>query len=282
MLLDCEQSIINCPILSRTDNGGVKKKAREVFMNRWATIIHSHIHAAARRLHPRAVGDPFPGDEEGQKAMYVMWPNFYPEQEQRDRAKEQYSKFWMTGKLAMAFDQYKGFKTLDELETCVTEAKREVERVREGHKHELVWWEECGWLLPDLKVMAMKLLAQPATSAACERNFSAFGRVQSVRRRRLGYKQLEDLVFCNANLKLLGPRKARSQRPMKIDAGVIDDAGQEFGLPREFYSVAEWGAHARDGHFLADADELEQDPNFAAVEEGEMWDSDDDPNDLDY
>ena len=69
---------------------------------------------------------------------------------------------------------------------------------------------------------------------------------------------------------------------MKIDAGVIDDAGQEFGLPREFYSVAEWGAHARDGHFLADADELEQDPNFAAVEEGEMWDSDDDPNDLDY
>jgi len=55
---------------------------------------------------------------------------------------------------------------------------------------------------PLLKPLAMRILAQPSTSSSCERNFSLHERVQSKKRTRLGQKQLEDLVFTNANLKL--------------------------------------------------------------------------------
>ena len=96
--------------------------------------------------------------------------------------------------------------------------------------------------------MAKKLLSQPATSASCERNFSLFGRVQSSRRRRLGYKQLEDLVYCNANLKLMDGRLARARRTMRLPTTEKETEWDPFGLGREYNPDSVWGAHGTDGY----------------------------------
>ncbi|WOH11569.1 hypothetical protein DCAR_0831058 [Daucus carota subsp. sativus] len=77
--------------------------------------------------------------------------------------------------------------------------------VLEGRVHQepLIWWANYGSETPMLQSLAMKLLSQPASSSCCERNWSSFSNIQSVKRNKLASKRTEDLVFVHNNLRLL-------------------------------------------------------------------------------
>ena len=66
------------------------------------------------------------------------------------------------------------------------------------------WWtglcRQC-----ELSKIASKILSLPATSASCERSFSAQANVHSKKRNRLTNEHTEKLLFVAQNLKLVAP-----------------------------------------------------------------------------
>eukprot|EP00252_Welwitschia_mirabilis_P012161 TRINITY_DN2704_c0_g1_i2.p1 TRINITY_DN2704_c0_g1~~TRINITY_DN2704_c0_g1_i2.p1 ORF type:complete len:142 (-),score=40.44 TRINITY_DN2704_c0_g1_i2:118-543(-) len=55
---------------------------------------------------------------------------------------------------------------------------------------------------PNLKKLARKVLVQPCSASACERNWSLFGHVQDRKRHNLTSERLQDLVYINYNIRL--------------------------------------------------------------------------------
>jgi hypothetical protein len=54
--------------------------------------------------------------------------------------------------------------------------------------------------------LAMKLLNQPASSSCCERNWSTYSFIHSVKRNALTPTRAEDLVFVHSNMRHLSRR----------------------------------------------------------------------------
>ena len=67
----------------------------------------------------------------------------------------------------------------------------------------LFWWETFGYVLSTLQLLALRVLAQDCSSGACERNWSAYSLVHTKLRNRLSTRQLERLVYCRANLRMV-------------------------------------------------------------------------------
>lgn len=65
------------------------------------------------------------------------------------------------------------------------------------------WWVMHGASIPKLQSIALKLLSQPSSSSCCERNWSTYSFIHSLRRNRLNPKRAYDLVFVHTNLRLL-------------------------------------------------------------------------------
>ncbi|GJN25599.1 hypothetical protein PR202_gb13445 [Eleusine coracana subsp. coracana] len=72
-----------------------------------------------------------------------------------------------------------------------------------AHFDPLQWWGTYGARTPELKELAFKLLGQPASSSCCERNWSTYGFIHSLRRNKLTPERAEDLVYVHNNLRLL-------------------------------------------------------------------------------
>ncbi|KAK3189407.1 hypothetical protein Dsin_028968 [Dipteronia sinensis] len=53
-----------------------------------------------------------------------------------------------------------------------------------------------------LRAIAVSILSQTLSSAACERNWSTFALIHTKQRNRLAYSKLEQLVYCYYNMKL--------------------------------------------------------------------------------
>lgn len=68
------------------------------------------------------------------------------------------------------------------------------------------WWATYGVYAPMLQAIAFKLLGQPSSSSCCERNWSTYSFVNSVKRNKMTPKRAEDLVFIHSNLRLLSRR----------------------------------------------------------------------------
>lgn len=69
-----------------------------------------------------------------------------------------------------------------------------------GHQ----WW----WMyVPELQLVAMKVLGCSVTASSCERNWSAYGLVQRDQRNRMHPKTAEKLVYAYFNGKLLAKRE---------------------------------------------------------------------------
>ncbi|GJN30743.1 hypothetical protein PR202_gb19077 [Eleusine coracana subsp. coracana] len=66
-----------------------------------------------------------------------------------------------------------------------------------------MWWGTYGARTPELKELAFKLLGQPASSSCCERNWSTYGFIHSLRRNKLTPERAENLVYVHNNLRLL-------------------------------------------------------------------------------
>ncbi|MCO5594898.1 hypothetical protein L7F22_048933 [Adiantum nelumboides] len=68
----------------------------------------------------------------------------------------------------------------------------------------LTWWQSYGRQgLPCLTTMALRLLSQDCSAGACERNWSAYSLIHTKIRNRLSTSQLERLVYCRANMRLV-------------------------------------------------------------------------------
>ena len=57
-----------------------------------------------------------------------------------------------------------------------------------------------------LQCIALKLLEQPYPSSCCERNWSTYNFIHSVKKNKLKPQRIEDLVFVHTNLRLLSRR----------------------------------------------------------------------------
>ncbi|KAK1278460.1 hypothetical protein QJS04_geneDACA017812 [Acorus gramineus] len=71
-------------------------------------------------------------------------------------------------------------------------------------KHPSLWWKV---VIPsdkygELRRVAMRLLSQPCSASACERNWSAFDAAHTKKRNRLKPQTLNDLVYVRVNLHL--------------------------------------------------------------------------------
>ena len=65
------------------------------------------------------------------------------------------------------------------------------------------WWVTYGSTTPNIQVLALKLLVQPCSSSCCERNWSTYSFIQSLKRNKLIPARAEDLVYIHTNLCLL-------------------------------------------------------------------------------
>lgn len=69
------------------------------------------------------------------------------------------------------------------------------------------WWANYGASTPLLQALAFKLLSQPASSSCCERNWSTYSIIQSIKRNKLEVQRAEDLVFVHCNLRLISRKQ---------------------------------------------------------------------------
>lgn len=89
----------------------------------------------------------------------------------------------------------------------------------------ITWWAVHGSSAPTLQAIAFKLLGQPCSSSCCERNWSTYNFIHSLRRNKITPQRAEDLVFVHTNLRLL------SRRSPSYNEGVTqmwDVGGDEF------------------------------------------------------
>ncbi|KAI9196337.1 hypothetical protein LWI28_023056 [Acer negundo] len=68
------------------------------------------------------------------------------------------------------------------------------------------WWAVHGASTPTLQSIALKLLGQPCSSSSCERNWSTYNFMHSLRRNKITPQRGEDLVYVHNNLRLLSRR----------------------------------------------------------------------------
>ncbi|KAG6527898.1 hypothetical protein ZIOFF_010032 [Zingiber officinale] len=68
------------------------------------------------------------------------------------------------------------------------------------------WWVIHGACTPTLQSLALKLLRQPSSSSSCERNWSTYSCIHSLKRNKITTQRAEDLVYVHYNLCLLSRR----------------------------------------------------------------------------
>ncbi len=64
------------------------------------------------------------------------------------------------------------------------------------------WWKMYGDNTPEIRILAMRLLSQVASSSTAERNWSTFSFIHSIKRNRLTSKRAEKLVYVHSGLRL--------------------------------------------------------------------------------
>lgn len=62
------------------------------------------------------------------------------------------------------------------------------------------WWVTHGSSTPCIQKIALKLLVQPCSSSCCERNWSTYSFIHSLKRNKMDPKRAEDLVYVHTNL----------------------------------------------------------------------------------
>jgi len=70
----------------------------------------------------------------------------------------------------------------------------------------LNWWVNYGQSTPLLQGLAIKFVNQLASSSCCERYWSAYNFIHSMKRKQLAPERAEDLVFVHNNLRLMSRR----------------------------------------------------------------------------
>ncbi|PKU62640.1 hypothetical protein MA16_Dca016588 [Dendrobium catenatum] len=86
-------------------------------------------------------------------------------------------------------------------------------------------WLIHGASAPLLQTIAIKLLGQVSSSSCCERNWSTYSFIQSMKRNKITPQRAEDLVYVHTNLRLLS---RKTSLYMTGDNKMWDVAGDGF------------------------------------------------------
>ncbi|KAJ1418855.1 Ribonuclease H-like superfamily [Sesbania bispinosa] len=92
-------------------------------------------------------------------------------------------------------------------------------------------WLVHGAHAPILQKVALKLLGQPCSSSCCEKNWSTYSFIHSIRRNKMAPHRAEDLVFVHSNLHLLSRNSLQCHQE---ETKLWDIAGDEFDSLDEF------------------------------------------------
>ncbi|XP_057758219.1 uncharacterized protein LOC130978140 [Arachis stenosperma] len=110
-------------------------------------------------------------------------------------------------------------------------------------------WLIHGGKAKFLQPIALRLLGQPSSSSCCERNWSTYSFIHSLKRNKLKLKRAENLVFVHTNLRLLS---RKTQQYNKGETMMWDIAGDAFSPIDEENGVLEVA------HLSLDEPELER------------------------
>ncbi|KAL9227765.1 hypothetical protein vseg_003416 [Gypsophila vaccaria] len=98
------------------------------------------------------------------------------------------------------------------------------------------WWANYGSAAPLLQTLAFRLLSQPASSSCCERNWSLYDNIKTVKRNRLTSSRAKDLVRVHNNIRLLSRQEESYKNgPCKY----WDIGGDNFDVDAEIFELAE-------------------------------------------
>jgi len=156
----------------------IQKKVLEFGKSRWSNFLYNPIVMVAYKLDPQYCGETLDA---------TQWDRFLeqeiirmtPENE-RDAIIMEYSEY--VGKLG-------GFSDDHLWGNLITKP--------------INWWKLVARRYPILSKIALKVLSIPATSAASERNWSAFGFIHNKLRNRMLDQRVEKCVYLYWNMKIL-------------------------------------------------------------------------------
>jgi len=89
------------------------------------------------------------------------------------------------------------------------------------------WWTVHGARAPILQKITIKLLGQPCSSSCCERNWSTYSFIHSLKRNKMAPKRAKDLVYVHSNLRLLS---RNSLKYKEEETKLWDIAGDDLSL----------------------------------------------------
>jgi len=90
-----------------------------------------------------------------------------------------------------------------------------------------IWWIVHGAHAPILQKITLKLLGQPCFSSYCERNWSTYSFIRSLKRNKVTPKRAEDLIYVHSNICLL----SRNSSKYKEEETKLWDIGEyDFSL----------------------------------------------------
>nr|KYP55834.1 hypothetical protein KK1_002059 [Cajanus cajan] len=91
------------------------------------------------------------------------------------------------------------------------------------------WWVMHGSSAPLLQKLSLKLLVQPSSSSCCERNWSTYSFIHSLKRNKLNPKRAEDLVYVHTNLRILSRKSEEYMQGSTRMWDIGGDAWDSFG-----------------------------------------------------
>ncbi|KAK7300483.1 hypothetical protein RJT34_11327 [Clitoria ternatea] len=185
----------------------------KILVARW-TKNSTPLHCLSHSLNPRFYSDVWlhedatrvPPHQDGEISQERMkcFRRLYPNEDDYDKILDEYASF------SLKTGPFSDINALSKM--CNTDPKK--------------WWANFGAQTKLLQSLAFRVLGQPTSSSCCERNWSTYSFVHSLRRNKLAPKRAEDLVFVHNNLRLLS-RNSDQYKDEKTK--MWDVGGDEFG-----------------------------------------------------
>ena len=185
----------------------------KILVDRW-NKSNTPLHCLAHSLNPKYYSREWLGDEasgrvpphrdmeiSNERNNCLM--RFFPEENERNKVVVEFANFSGCMGIYSSYDSLKARGILDPK----------------------IWWVMYGASTPTLQSLALKLLGQPSSSSCCERNWSTYSFIHSVRRNKILPQHAEDLVYVHTNLRLLS-RKTHAY--MEGESKMWDVGGDAF------------------------------------------------------
>ncbi|XP_027364746.1 uncharacterized protein LOC113871850 [Abrus precatorius] len=173
---------------------------------RWSKSC-TPLHCLAHSLNPRYYSEewlreapnrvPPHQDDEVSREKNKCLKRYFPNAEERKNVFVEFSNFSSCAADFASFDSIEDRWTLDPKS----------------------WWVMHGSSTPLLQKLALKLLVQPCSSSCCERNWSTYSFIHSMKRNKMDPKRAEDLVYVHSNLRLLSRKEEKYTKRRDKDVG---------------------------------------------------------------